>query len=152
MTSLQRLVAVVWRDADSSASKVTFKLSALFTPSTSPDTIIAALVPVLEAISDASCTQVHCSLVTRLSAYDEPGEQLLATKAILFWRNTSDLIATLIIPGIAIDIPYTDGDNYGVIPDLSPFAALDDFLQAWEAYDLAGVRIDGQLIAAALIA
>jgi len=150
MASIDRLVRVHLSDRDDRQGYITLRLSLLTSMADTIDSVLTVLVPATLAITDAIATKVSVIYKENLE-YTLPGSgSLVSHAALVFWRNTDDDIAALIIPALADTIEYTDDDTYGVITDLSVFDELTSVLIDLEAMDAQGIPINGTVIAASL--
>lgn len=151
MTDITRSARLYLTDRDSNSAFYTLRLSLMTSTAETLESVLTLLVPATQDIADAIISRVAILYGERIDPDEEPGENKNAHTVIVFWRNVSDELASIIIPALSSDIPYTNNGSYGVIADLSVFDELTLALSGLGAMDQEGIAINGSVVAAALI-
>jgi hypothetical protein len=112
--------------------------------------VLSLLVPAIGGITDATPIKADVIYKEKFDVSPPSDGSLISRAALVFWRNTDDDIAMLIIPSLADSIETTDDMSLGVVSDLSVFDELTSTLSTLEAYDAQGIAVNGVVIAAAL--
>lgn len=150
MASIDRLVRVHLQDRDGQSGYTTLRLSLLTSMADTIDSVLTVFVPATLAVTDAIATKAQVIYREKLEPTIPGSGSLNSHAALIFWRNSDDDIAALMIPALADTIEYTDSESYGVITDLTVFDDISDVLSDMEAMDAEGIPINGPVIAAAL--
>jgi len=150
MTAIDRLVRVHLSDRDSNQGYITLRLSLFTSMADTMDSVLTVLVPATLDVTDAIAVKASVIYKEKWDTAAPVSGSLVSLRAIVFWRNTDDDIAALIIPALADSISYTDDATYGVITDLTVFDELTSVLVDLEAMDAEGIPINGSVIAASI--
>lgn len=146
-----RIVRVAVSDRDGGRAETSFRLSSLDSLTNALTAAVGTLVPAIHGVSDGIASQVVAYLRGNDSAPGAGGNSLISRRVIIFWRNTDDNIASLILPALAEGIDSVSGYLDARILTLNAFDALTLDLQSLGAQDATGIPINGTVIAAALI-
>lgn len=151
MPVTSRIVRLTLADRDGRAADCSFRPSSISSLEDTLDAYISTMVPAINGVSDSFTRKIEAVLKFDDGSAGNPAGSLVTRRCIVFWRNTDDYLASIIVPGLNEDIDSVDGYLDARIPDLSEFDALTDALSSLNALDAEGVPINGTVIAAALI-
>lgn len=151
MALTARLVRVTLSDRDGGEGTCSFRLSSLDSLQDALTAAASTLVPALHGVSDGIVSQVVAFIRSNDSSDGAGGDSLISRRAIIFWRNTDDDLASIIIPALADTIDSESGYLDARILDLSVFDGITSALNALGATDMNNIPINGAVIAAALI-
>jgi hypothetical protein len=151
MAITSRIVRVTLSDRDGGKGFSSFRLSSLDSLTDALTAALSTLVPAIHGVSDGIASVVTATIRSNDSSAGAGGDSLIDRRCIVFWRNTDDYLASIIIPALADTIDSTDGYIDADIPDLSVFDDLTAALDALGASDTNNIPINGTVIAAALI-
>jgi hypothetical protein len=151
MPITSRIVRVTVSDRDGGRADTSFRLSSLDSLTDALTAALGTLVPALHGVSDGITSAVTATIRSNDNDAGAGGDSLIARRCIVFWRNTDDYLASIIIPALADTIESTSGYVDADIPDLSVFDGLTSALETMNASDANNIPINGTVIAAALI-